>query len=193
LPKIGRKNKTMADGETAKDDEVAASSSQEPKDHVAKIQEDKELGDVIVESGEPIDSPDQNDVDTEMTAADEEETTSAVAIAVASSSSNATGESSSALKRPADNDTNNEQGDETAEDAVATLPVDDGPTKAPPPPAPPVVVDITKPVKRARTAYFIFTDDKRSEVQDKVSRFMVLAAFFYQSVDDECIKTNGME
>jgi hypothetical protein len=35
-------------------------------------------------------------------------------------------------------------------------------------------VDITKPVKRsARTAYFCFTDDKRSEVLDKVGRFLV--------------------
>jgi hypothetical protein len=178
----------MADGETANDDAVAASSSQEPKDQKAEIQEDETiLGDVIIESGEPSDAPDQND-DTEMTAADE--TTSAV-VAVASRS-NTTGKSSPSLKRPADNDTSNEQGD-VAEDAVATLPVD-GPTKAPPvpPPAPPaVLVDITKPVKRARTAYFIFADDKRSEVQDKVSRFVwCLRHFFYQSVDDECIETN---
>jgi hypothetical protein len=160
----------MADGETAKDDAVAASSSQEPKDQEAKIQEDETiLGNVIVESGEPSDAPDQNDDTVEMTA-DEETTTSAVA--VVASSSNASSKSSPSLKRPADNDTSNEQGDE-ADDAVATLPVDGTTTKAPPPPPPPVaVVDITKPVKRARTAYFIFADDKRSEVQDKVSMFV---------------------
>jgi hypothetical protein len=164
IAQISRTVKTiMADGETAKDDAVAASSSQEPKDQEAKIQEDKIVGDVIVESGEPIYAPDQND-DTEMTAADEETTSAVVAVA---SSSNATDKSSPSLKRPAENDTSNDQGDE-AEDAVATLPVD-GTTKAPPPPPPPVLVDITKPVKRARTAYFIFADDKRSEVQDKVS------------------------
>lgn len=39
------------------------------------------------------------------------------------------------------------------------------------PPLPVVVaaaIDITKPVKRARTAYLIFADDKRGEVQEKV-------------------------
>jgi hypothetical protein len=63
-------------------------------------------------------------------------------------------------------------------DAASSVPMDeddgddDTAKQQPPPPlAPeePPPVDITKPVKRARTAYLIFADDKRGEVQEKVS------------------------
>lgn len=41
---------------------------------------------------------------------------------------------------------------------------DDGKPKATKPP-----IDLTKPIKRARTAYFIFSDERRAEIQAKVS------------------------
>ena len=38
-------------------------------------------------------------------------------------------------------------------------------------PAAKLDIDLTKPIKKARTAYFIFGDEKRAEIQAKVSKF----------------------
>lgn len=59
-----------------------------------------------------------------------------------------------------------------------------------------------RPIKRARTAYFIFTDEKRSEIQAQVSSVLFLFEFpvfhqrdlslshlFTNSVIDDCIPT----
>jgi hypothetical protein len=174
-------------GATRDDNAVAPSESSMAAEKVPAAEVDEasvgnEENRQKVSAEDAASSPKKNDGPNDNNEKEEPSVAGAAPVAVAAGP---TTNKNNPLKRPADSISNEaekkiEEAEETTNhadrDAASSVPMDDddddtAKQQPPPPLAPeePPPVDITKPVKRARTAYLIFADDKRGEVQEKVS------------------------